>query len=83
MILPRYGLGISVVDGSVTADRYIYDKVENKMVQQIVGNKKVEQRLCLVDDVARQKEHSLSQEQLKELVKLVEVIEQAYGIPIE
>jgi phosphoenolpyruvate synthase/pyruvate phosphate dikinase len=83
LILPRYGLGISVVDGSVTADRYIYDKVENKMVQQIVGNKKVEQRLCLVDDVARQKEHSLSQEQLKELVKLVEVVEQAYGIPIE
>ena len=63
------------------------------MVQQIVGSKKVEQRLCLVegggvqtiiiDDVARQKEHSLSQEQLKELVKLVEVVEQAYGIPIE
>ena len=49
----------------------------------VVGNKKVEQRLCLVDDVARQKEHSLSQEQLKELVKLVEVVEQAYGIPIE
>lgn len=96
-----YGLGISVVDGSVTADRYIYDKVGKKLVQQVVGSKKVEKRLKLVeeeegtrssgdvvetipiDDVARQNAHSLSQEQLKELVKLVEVVEKAYGIPID
>ena len=88
-----YGLGVSVVDGSVTADRYVYDKVTKKMVQQIVGSKTEEKRLCLVEgggvqtitieDVARQSAHSLSKEQLEELVKLVEAVEHAYGIPID
>lgn len=88
-----YGLGISVVDGSVTADRYVYDKVAKKVVQQIVGSKKVEERLRLVEgggvqtisieDVARQSALSLSMEQLKELVNLVEAVEKAYGIPID
>lgn len=88
-----YGLGISVVDGSVTADRYVYDKVQKKVVQQIVGSKKVEERLRLVEgggvrtisieDVARQSALSLSMEQLKELVYLVEAVEEAYGIPID
>ena len=93
MVDSSYGLGISVVDGSVTADRFVYDKVSKKLVQQIVGCKTMEQRLCLVEgggvrtisieDVARQNAQSLSMEQLKELVKLVEVVETAYGMPID
>ena len=88
-----YGLGASVVDGSVTADRFVYDKIAKKMVQQIIGSKKMEQRLCLVegggvrsisiDDVARQNAQSLSMEQLNELVKLVEAVEKAYEVPID
>ena len=39
-----YGLGISVVDGSVTADRYIYDKVmiklKTKWYNKLLGVKK-------------------------------------------
>jgi pyruvate,water dikinase len=36
-----WGLGESVVDGSVTADRFIYDKVEieRKIVHQAIGSK--------------------------------------------
>jgi pyruvate,water dikinase len=87
-----YGLGISVVDGSVTADRYVYDKVQKKIVQQVIGSKHVEKRLKLVEgdvetipinDVERQNANSLSQEQLKELVYWVEVVEKAYGFPID
>lgn len=34
-----WGLGESVVDGSVTADRFIYDKVERKIVNQAIRSK--------------------------------------------
>ena len=88
-----FGLGESVVDGSVTADRFIYDKVQKKLVDTIIGSKKVERRLNLVegggvitkpiDDVEKQTSCSLPNEQLEELVKLICIVEEEYGIPMD
>ena len=88
-----FGLGESVVDGSVTADRFIYDKVQNKLVEKIIGSKKVERRLNLVegggvttipiDDVQRQTSCSLSEGHLKELVRLTCIVEKEYGTPMD
>ncbi|KAL9178428.1 hypothetical protein ACHAXT_003758 [Thalassiosira profunda] len=88
-----YGLGESVVDGSVTADRFIYDKVHNKLIDETIGTKKVERRLKLVegggvqtlpiDDEDRQNACSLSDEQLQELVRLTTIVEKEYGTPMD
>lgn len=88
-----FGLGESVVDGSVTADRFIYDKVKNKLVEKIIGSKKVERRLNLVegggvttisiDDVLRQTSCSLSEGHLDELVRLTCIVEKEYGCPMD
>jgi len=88
-----FGLGESVVDGSVTADRFIYDKVEKKMVQKSIGKKKMERRLNLVegggvreisiDDGARQTACSLTDNQVKEIVQLTCLVEEEYGMPID
>ena len=88
-----WGLGESVVDGSVTADRFIYDKVQDKMIDKIIGNKKVERRLNLaegggvdtiaIDDDDRQNACSLADEQLKDLVRLTCIVEKEYDMPMD
>ena len=88
-----YGLGESVVDGSVTADRFIYDKVQAKLVQKCIGEKRLERRLNLVkgggvrkitiDDEERQTSCSLTDNQVKELVSLTCLIEEEYGMPMD
>ena len=88
-----YGLGESVVDGSVQADRFIYDKVQNKLISKSIGKKILEQRLNLderggirkisIDDEERQKSCSLTDVQVKELVKLTCLVEEEYGMPMD
>ena len=88
-----FGLGDSVVDGSVTADRFIFNKIQNKLVDKTIGTKKLERRLRLVegggiktltiDDKQRQNSCSLPDEKLNELVKLTCIVEENYGIPID
>lgn len=100
-----YGLGVSVVDGSVTADRYVYNKIRKCLVDQFVGKKMEEKRLKLlvedggdndndgnsgggienvtIDDVEKQNTSSLSMEQVKGLVKMVEIVENEYDTPMD
>eukprot|EP00581_Thalassiosira_minuscula_P020085 CAMPEP_0183718270 /NCGR_PEP_ID=MMETSP0737-20130205/11576_1 /TAXON_ID=385413 /ORGANISM="Thalassiosira miniscula, Strain CCMP1093" /LENGTH=917 /DNA_ID=CAMNT_0025947801 /DNA_START=170 /DNA_END=2923 /DNA_ORIENTATION=+ len=88
-----FGLGESVVDGSVTADRFIYDKVQKKLMQKSIGAKKLERRLNTVevggvrktsiDDEARQLACSLTENQVKEIVRLTCLVEEEYGMPMD
>ena len=85
-----WGLGESVVDGSIHADRYVYCKISDKIIERTIGNKTQEKRLNGsggVDtrsvDEKRQKVYSLTDEQLKQLARLVCLVEKTYGIPID
>jgi len=89
-----FGLGESVVDGSVTADRYVYDKVSQKVVFTTLGKKTLEKKLVLlskgggvetatISDIARQEASSLTDAQLHELVTLVSAVEKEYGMPMD
>ncbi|KAL3774920.1 hypothetical protein ACHAWO_004006 [Cyclotella atomus] len=86
-----WGLGESVVDGSVTADRFIYGKVNKKIIQQTMGHKPTEKRLDLINgsvklltvDKKRADECSLPAKAMDELVMLVCDVEQKYEVPID
>ena len=86
-----WGLGESVVDGSVTADRYIYNRVDQAVVVRTIGKKTQEKRLngqggvdtVAIDDEQRQTQSSLSTAQLRELADAVQTIEEAYGCPTD
>ena len=86
-----WGLGESVVDGSVTADRFVFDKVNKALVNQKIGSKLIEKRLDTfngsVKTVAVEESKvdacSLSPKQLEELIDLICVVEKEYGMPMD
>jgi hypothetical protein len=97
-----WGLGESVVDGSVTADRYIVDKINNKLIKQTLGVKGIEKRLdvssgqagsssggggviehIIEENDPRRTRSSLTKQQLQELTKLVCIVEDTYGMPMD
>ena len=86
-----WGLGESVVDGSVTADRYVYNKVDKAVVVETIGKKTQEKRLngkggvdtLAINDEQRQTQSSLTTAQLRELADAVHTIEEVYGMPMD
>jgi hypothetical protein len=89
-----WGLGESVVDGSVTADRYVVDKVRRwKIIEESIGKKGNEKRLgtgtggvvnkSIGENDPRYSESSLNQTQIEELSELVCLIETTYGMPMD
>mmetsp|Transcript_116628 Transcript_116628/g.341362 ORF Transcript_116628/g.341362 Transcript_116628/m.341362 type:complete len:919 (-) Transcript_116628:50-2806(-) len=85
-----WGLGESVVDGSVVADRFLWDKVRESLIEKTVGSKKQERRLRKdggVDiksvDEGRQAACTLSEAQVAQLAKLVCLVEKTYGMPMD
>lgn len=93
VINSSWGLGTSVVDGSVTADRYVVDKIQQpwKVIEESTGQKNSETRLGAgkiltksIDDTdPRHSASSLSLEQIGALSELVCLIERANGIPMD
>jgi len=94
MIDSSWGLGESVVDGSVTADRYVVDKIHGwKILEESIGKKGNEKRLgtgvtgvvnkSIEENDPRYSESSLNQKQIEELSKLVCLIERTYGVPMD
>lgn len=89
VIEASWGLGETVVSGSVTPDRYRVDKVIFEINEQVVSNKTVE---CKYDPATRGVVHGevsadycdkpcLQREEVMELVKVAKRIEQHYGCP--
>lgn len=87
-----WGLGESVVDGSVTADRYIVDKIQcGNVIEESIGKKGNEKRIgaggvleipIKMED-PRCLQSSLSREQIRELSELVCLIEKTYEMPMD
>jgi len=83
-----WGLGESVVSGSVSPDKYIFDQRSEKVVDILVSNKLVEiiadgdNGTKLVDVVgARQDAQVLSDEEITKLATYGKIAENHYGIP--
>lgn len=87
-------MGESVVDGTVTADRYVVNKVTNDIIQQTLGMKGNEKRLRATGDGGvvthpieekdpRRTGSSLSVAQVQQLTTLIGRVEQEYGIPMD
>jgi len=85
-----WGLGESVVDGSVHADRYVYDRIANTTIERTIGKKDKEKRLsqdggvellAVVDD--RQLQSSLTDDQVSQIAKLVALVEETYKTPMD
>ena len=90
-----------MVDGSVTADRYIMDKLQTKVIQMTIGEKGTEKRLrfqgaaapndsggtVIVKNIPktdpRRTQSSLAPDQIHQLTKLICVVEQEYGMPMD
>jgi len=80
-----FGLGEAIVSGLVTPDTYVYDRVERKLLEVKVAEKKFmitrkngNERVELGE---KGKERVLSDEEIVKLVDLGEVIEEHYGKP--
>ena len=87
-----WGLGESVVDGSVEADRFIYCKVNKIIIEKNIGRKTLEKRLNVTDggidtisigDEKKQSKSSLGEDQILELSNLVTFVEEQFGTPMD
>ncbi len=83
-----WGLGEAIVSGMVTPDHYEYDRVQRKIVVVKIAEKKVmltrgeDGKTVKVElDEEKAKARVLSDEEIEELVKLGEIIEDHYGTP--
>jgi pyruvate,water dikinase len=92
MVDSSWGLGESVVDGSIVADRFLWDKLGNAMLELKIGSKERERRLRVgggsgveVLDVPeeRRKHATLSSQELADLASLVLRVEASHGRPVD
>jgi pyruvate,water dikinase len=85
-----WGLGESVVNGSVVADHFVWNKVEKKMVERRLGEKEKAHWLrpgggvvSKETEAAKRKEWSLSDQQIAQLASLLEAVEDVYKVPMD
>ncbi len=82
-----WGLGEAIVSGMVTPDHYEYDRVQRKIKVVKIAEKKVmltrqDSKTVKVElDEEKSKARVLSDNEIEELVKLGEIIEDHYGTP--
>ncbi len=81
-----FGLGEAIVSGMVTPDYYEYDRIRRKIVNVKVSNKKfaiVRQngKNVKIELGKKGEERVLSDDEIEELVRLGEIIEEHYGTP--
>ncbi|MDD1675434.1 MAG: phosphoenolpyruvate synthase, partial [Methanomicrobiales archaeon] len=83
-----WGLGEAIVSGSVSPDKYVYDRRKGKIVDQVIGTKKI----AIVPDGKKgtreeelppdkQESPALSPEEVKKLAEFGKIAEDHYGIP--
>lgn len=84
-----WGLGESVVSGAIEADRYVWDKLANKLVETKLGSKESERRLgpngveILEVSEDRRSLSTLSEEELTTLSGLLVTAETEYAAPVD
>ena len=81
-----FGLGEAIVSGEVTPDHYEYDRVQRKLIKVQIAEKKFmitrkDGETVKVELGEKGRERVLSDNEIEELVKLGEIIEEHYGHP--
>ena len=81
-----FGLGEAIVSGIVTPDTYVYDRIERKLKEIIIGEKRLmivrqNDKTVEVELGDKAKERVLSDEEIERLVNIGEIIEEHYGKP--
>ena len=91
VITSNFGLGESVVQGIITPDEYIINKISKKIISKKLGNKdkivklnKNKNETSIIEqDKEKQKQSSLNDELILKLVNNIIFIENNYKIPID
>lgn len=83
-----WGLGTAVVDGRVTPDQYVLDKLAAQLVSETRGDKRVADRLGADQierdcDEPRAAERVLGDSQLHALLALINRVEALYAAPVD
>ena len=84
-----WGLGTSVVDGRVSPDHFVLDKVARRVVEEARGDKRVSVRLdpegsgTVERTSKRSADRTLSDAQLHELTDVLGRVESLYGEPVD
>jgi len=88
IIEAAFGLGEAIVSGAVSPDTYVYDRKSGKLIDVNIAEKKI--MITRSEDgetvkvelpPEKAKERVLSDEEIEELVKFAELIENHYGNP--
>ena len=91
VINSNFGLGESVVGGIITPDEYIINKISRKIISKKLGNKEKIVKLninknetsVIEQNKEKQKESSLTEKLILEIVSNIIKIENDYKIPID
>jgi len=90
VITSNFGLGESVVGGIITPDEFIVNKISNEIISEKLGNKEKIVKLnedngtsILDQQTDKQKQSSLTKEQIVEIVEKINLIENSYAVPID
>lgn len=85
VIEASYGLGLAVVGGEVTPDRFIVDKITLDVSDKLLGTKQVEYVRGDIPpqpvDEQRQGEHSLDHDEVRRLAVYGKQLERLHGTP--
>lgn len=84
----NWGLGVSVVEGSVSPDHFVIDKVGGEVVESTRGGKEVSVWLAPGGGTVERRDHrsaepALSPAQLRELTGLICEVEALYDAPVD
>ncbi len=88
VIEAAFGLGEAIVSGKVSPDTYVYDRVNRKLVEMKIGEKKIMitrnekgETVEIELPPEKAKQRVLTDEEIEELVKFAELIENHYNQP--
>jgi pyruvate,water dikinase len=86
VIEASYGLGLSVVGGEVTPDRFVVSKVGGDILERIAGDKRIEYLNSGVPtpvDETRRGQLCLQDGEVKALARLGKTLERKHGRPVD
>ncbi len=82
-----FGLGEAIVSGKVTPDTYVYDREQDKLVDVKISEKRIAvvrkngKTVEVKLDEQKAKDRVLSDDEIRKLVKIGEVLEEHYKMP--